>query len=151
MRRILSILLLSLSGAALAHEQCRVSAIDSGDRLTCRGDDGLSRSIHLRGIEAPDEPFAQRARETLQRLALGRTASLRAAQRQADGTLRAAVWVEPADCPGCGQTLDAGRALLSVGLARWRSADEQDAEEQGQYAFEEQEARARRIGLWRAP
>ncbi|RFQ38303.1 hypothetical protein D0N87_07300, partial [Pseudomonas sp. ATCC 13867] len=55
--------------AALAHEQCRVSAIDSGDRLTCRGDDGLSRSIHLRGIEAPDEPFAQRARETLQRLA----------------------------------------------------------------------------------
>jgi len=151
MRLVLSILLLSLSCVALAHERCQITAIDSGDRLTCAGSDGVSRNIRLRGIEAPGAPFEQRAREALRQLALGKTASLHTPQIEADGSTRAAVWVEPVDCPGCGQTLDVGRALLSVGLARWRQADRQEAEERGQYQFEEQEARARHIGLWRAP
>lgn len=145
MRFTLSTLLMLLSCAALADERCEVVAVQSGDRLTCQGSDGATRSVRLRGIDAPDA----RAQEALQRLALGKTASLRGPQREPDGTLRAAVWVEPADCPGCGQTLDVGRALLSVGLARWRQSDEQGAEERGQYEFEEQEARARRFGLWR--
>lgn len=145
MRFPLSILLMLLSCAALADERCEVVAVPSGDRLTCQGSDGATRRVRLRGIDAPDA----RAQEALQRLALGKPASLRGPQREPDGTLSAAVWVEPADCPGCGQTLDVGRALLSVGLARWRQTDEQGAEERGQYEFEEQEARARRFGLWR--
>ncbi|WP_430293248.1 thermonuclease family protein [Pseudomonas sp. B1-22] len=153
MRRIPALLLLTLSCAALAQEDCRITAVHSGDLLNCQGSDGTSASIHLRGIDAPatDQALGEQARETLQQLALGKTASLHAARREADGSLRAAVWVEPADCPGCGHTLDVGRALLSVGLARWRQTDAQTAEEKGQYEFEEQEARARRIGLWRAP
>ncbi|MFV3306673.1 thermonuclease family protein [Pseudomonas sp. NY15181] len=152
MRRIPALLLMTLSCAALAQEDCRITAVHSGDRLSCQTSGGAPLTIRLRGIDAPtpDQPFGERARETLQRLTLGKTANLRAAQREVDGSLRAAVWVEPADCPGCGQTLDAGRVLLSVGLAHWRQTDEQTAEEKGQYEFEEQEARARRIGLWRA-
>ncbi|WP_207888251.1 thermonuclease family protein [Pseudomonas sp. 30_B] len=153
MRRIPALLLMTLSCAALAQESCRITAVHSGDLLNCQGSDGTSASIHLRGIDAPavNQPIGERAREALQQMALGKTASLHAAQREADGSLRAAVWVEPADCPGCGHTLDVGRALLSVGLARWRQTEAQTAEEKGQYEFEEQEARARHIGLWRAP
>lgn len=147
MRLALSILLLSFSSLTLAHERCQVTAVDSGDRLTCAGSDGIARIIHLRGIQAPGEP----ARDALRQLALGKTASLHDPQIEADGSTRAAVWVEPADCPDCGQTLDVGRALLSVGLARWRQAEAQSAEEKAQYEFEEQEARARHIGLWRKP
>ena len=153
MRRISTLLLMTLACTALAQEECRVTAVHSGDRLSSQTRDGTSLSNRLRAIDAPlsEQPFGERAREALQRLTLGRTACLRATQPEADGSLRAAVWVEPADCPDCGQTLDAGRALLSVGLARWRQTDEQTAEEKGQYEFEEQEARARRIGLWRTP
>ncbi|MCP8465806.1 thermonuclease family protein [Pseudomonas sp. ZM23] len=151
MRFILPILLFSLPAAALAHEQCTVRAIENGEQLVCLGEDGTSRTVRLRGIEAPGEPFDQRASEALRQLALGKLASLHAPQKEADGTTRAAIWVEPADCPGCGQTLDVGRALLSVGLARWRQADRQGAEERGQYKFEEQQAQARHIGLWRTP
>lgn len=153
MRRISTLLLMTLACTAVAQEECRVTTVHSGDRLSCQSRDGKSLGIRLRGIDAPtaNQPFGERAREALQRLTLGKTTSLRAVQPETDGSVRAAVWVEPADCPGCGQTLDAGRALLSVGLARWRQTDEQTAEEKGQYEFEEQEARARRIGLWRAP
>ena len=51
------------------------------------------------------------------------------------------------DCP---KTLDAGMALLTVGLA-WHYKKyemEQPAEERGQYSFAETEARAKRVGLW---
>lgn len=153
MRRIPALLMMTLPCAALAQEDCRIITVHSGDRLSCQSRDGKSLSIRLRGIDAPatDQAYGQQAREALQQLTLGKTASLHAAQPEADGSLRAAVWAEPADCPDCGQTLDVGRALLSVGLVRWRQTDEQTAEEKGQYEFEEQEARARHIGLWHAP
>lgn len=51
----------------------------------------------------------------------------------------------------CPKTLDAGMALLTLGLA-WhykQYAKEQPAEERAQYSFAEEEARNKRIGLWR--
>lgn len=49
--------------------------------------------------------------------------------------------------------LDAGQAQLSIGLAWWyrKYAKEQSPEVRGRYEFEEQEARARRVGLWGDP
>jgi endonuclease YncB( thermonuclease family) len=53
--------------------------------------------------------------------------------------------------PDCPKTLDAGMAQLTQGLA-WHDekyAGEQDPQQRGQYEFAEEEARARRVGLWR--
>ena len=51
----------------------------------------------------------------------------------------------------CPKTLDVGLAQITVGLA-WhykRYAPEQSEEDREHYAFAEEEARARRAGLWR--
>ncbi|WP_278432827.1 thermonuclease family protein [Stutzerimonas kunmingensis] len=66
------------------------------------------------------------------------------------GRIIGAVWVEPADCVGCGPTVDAGRAQLAAGMAWWfqRYARQQPTEERHAYEFEETEARARLAGLW---
>lgn len=48
-------------------------------------------------------------------------------------------------------TLDAGHAQITVGLAWWyrKYASEQSAQDVAAYEFSEQEAKAKRIGLWR--
>ena len=64
------------------------------------------------------------------------------------------VWVTPRDLPcegdACPKTLDVGRAQLAVGLAWHYKKYEMEQSEQDRigYAFEETEARARRVGLW---
>ena len=149
-----ALLLLSfLPLAAHADEECQVTAVFSGDQLTCQRADGGDTTVHLRGITAPalEQPFGQRSRAALVQLALGKSATLKHAEQLPDGSLRAAVWVTPAECPNCGHTLDIGRAQLSIGLARWRQSDAQTPEEVGQYQFEEHEAKARRTNLWRQP
>jgi endonuclease YncB( thermonuclease family) len=61
------------------------------------------------------------------------------------------VGVQPADCPTCPMTLDAGHAQITLGLAWWyrKYAKELSAEDRGRYEFEEHEAKARPVGLWR--
>lgn len=151
MRLLHSALLLALSLPALAQadDPCQVTAVVSGDRLTCRLAE-RSVDVRLHGIEAPKagEPCAQASLDNLRRLAEGRSATLVLPREEAAGALSAAVWVESADCPGCGHTLDVGRAQLAVGMARWRVGDPQGEEERAQYNFEEQEAKARKAGLW---
>lgn len=53
--------------------------------------------------------------------------------------------------PDCPSTLDAGMAQLTVGLV-WHDdkyADEQEPQQRGQYEFAEEEARAKKVELWR--
>ena len=61
------------------------------------------------------------------------------------------VLVRPPDCPTCGKTLDVGLAPITTGMAWWyrKYAYEQSVEESGCYEFAEQEARGKRVGLWR--
>jgi endonuclease YncB( thermonuclease family) len=63
------------------------------------------------------------------------------------------VWVQPADCPTCPMTLDAGQVQITVGLAWWyrKYAGEQSPQDRGAYEFSEQEAKAKRAGLWSEP
>jgi endonuclease YncB( thermonuclease family) len=60
------------------------------------------------------------------------------------------VMVQPSGCPTCPKTLDAGLAQLTLGLAWWyqKYAKGQSTEDAGRYEFAEQEARAKRAGLW---
>lgn len=60
------------------------------------------------------------------------------------------VWVQPADCATCGKSLDAGHAQIVAGMAWWYRdyAKEQTSEDRGRYESAEQDARARKRGLW---
>ena len=66
------------------------------------------------------------------------------------GRIVGKVWVTPPDCPTCGKTLDVGLAQITTGMAWWyrKYANEQSPEDQGRYEFAEQEAKAKRVGLW---
>lgn len=149
MRWIPVTLALLLPLTALADQACRVVAVDSGASLRCRDAGGRDLAVVLRGIEVPAS-VAATAHERLTALVDGRQVTLRQPRADADH-ITAAVWATPPDCPACGHTLDVGRALLSVGLARWRAQAAQGEEERAQYAFEEQEARARKRGFWHPP
>ena len=155
MRKLIAALAL-LPCVVLADEQslaCKVTAIADGDTLTCFDPERRKQErIRLRGIDAPEkgQAFGDRSRQSLAALAHGKQATVKWSKRDRWGRIIGAVWVEPADCPGCGHTLDVGRTQLSVGMAWWfrRYANEQPEGERVQYKFEEREAKARGIGLW---
>ncbi len=63
------------------------------------------------------------------------------------------VWVAPVSAPTGPPTLDAGLAMVRLGMAWWYRAyaREQRPEARGQYESAEHEARAKRVGLWHDP
>lgn len=156
MRYALLLTHLLLSSPALAAQfECRVIGVADGDTLTCLTADRKSERIRLRGIDAPErkQPFGTRSQQNLSNLTYGKTATIHWSKRDRWKRIIGTVWVEPTDCPGCGHTLDAGRAQLASGMAWWyqQYAKEQPLEERYQYEFEQNEARARATGLWRDP
>lgn len=134
---------------------CLVISVSDGDTLRAQCEDGPRTTIvRLAGIDAPEyrQPYGRQAGKVLRRLTLGKTAELRC--HKVDDYRRGicSVWVSPESAPQGARTLDAGHALLSLGMAWWYQAyaHEQTPEERGQYAFAEQEARLHKLGLWAA-
>lgn len=151
--RLVSLAPFVLCAPALAAQlECRVTGVVGGSTLMCLTADKKEERIRLRGIDVPGhkQPFGERARESLVGLAHGKSATVHWTRRDHYGRIVGAVWVKPADCQGCGHTLDVGRALLALGMARWnrQQASLQPVEERHAYEFEENEARVRGIGLW---
>ena len=119
--------------------------------------DQVQHRVRLSGIDAPEraQPFGERSRQNLSRLVAGKPVEVRWHKRDRYGRVVGQVWVVSPDArcqgAGCPKTLDAGLAQLTVGLA-WhykQYAGEQSAEDRERYGFAEEEARARRAGLWR--
>lgn len=155
-RTALPLIIALLSPHALAAQlECRVIGVADGDTLTCLTADKKQERIRLRGIDAPErkQPFGQRSKQNLSDLAYGKPVTIHWTKRDRWKRIIGTVWVEPADCPGCGPTLDTGRAQLAAGMAWWfkRYAKDQPLEERHAYEFEQSEARARSVGLWRDP
>lgn len=129
----------------------RVTRVWDGDTVTLSAN-GEDHRVRLAAIDAPErgQPYADEARRALSRLVLNRNARLETDRTDPYGRLVGRLWVQPESCPSCGQTLDAGMALLTVGLAWWneRYADEQTPEARGQYEFAQDEAKAKHAGLW---
>jgi len=136
----------------------RVVGVTDGDTITVLDVGKAQHKVRPAGIDAPEkgQPFGDRAKEDLARLVFGQEARVDWHKTDRYGRLVGTVWVASSDSacrgrPDCPKTLDAGLAQLTVGLA-WhykRYADEQTPQQRGQYAFAEEEARARRVGLWR--
>jgi endonuclease YncB( thermonuclease family) len=110
--------------------------------------------VRLGGIDAPErgQPFGKRSKDRMVQLVSGKDVEVVWYKEDRWGRLIGTVWVAPPECrvDPCPKTLDAGLALITSGLA-WhfkRYAHEQSEEERQRYAFAEDEARARKAGLW---
>lgn len=137
---------------------CLVVAITDGDTLTARCGEPQAYeqvTVHLGGIDAPErhQPYGIKARQALSDIALGKTAELHCHKIDHYKRHICSVWIAPASAPDGPRTLDTGLAMTTLGLAWWYRAyaQEQSPQERGQYEFAQQEARAKRTGLWRDP
>ena len=133
----------------------RVVGITDGDTITVLDADRQQHKIRLQGIDAPEkkQPFGEKSKENLSRLVFSKDVRVEWNKRDFRKRILGKVMVQPADCPTCPMTLDAGQAQLAAGLAWWyrKYAGEQSPQDRGAYEFSEQEARARRVGLWSDP
>jgi endonuclease YncB( thermonuclease family) len=163
MLRLLAFLLL-LPALALAAPQPnillgRVVSVADGDTVTVLDANKVPHKVRLAGIDAPEksQPFGDRSKQSLSRAVMGKEVKVLWSKQDRYGRLVGTVWVAPpgTGCtgPDCPKTLDVNLAQLTVGLA-WhfkKYADEQSPQERGQYAYAEEEARARKAGLWSQP
>jgi len=131
-----------------------VVGITDGDTITVLDDARRQHKIRLAGIDAPEhnQPFGTRSTESIARLTFNKTVSISWRKKHHE-RLIGTVMVQPPDCPRCGLTLDVSQAQLAAGMAWWyrKYAKEQSPEARARYEFEEDEARVRRVGLWRDP
>ena len=159
--RLLLLLLPSLALAAPVQQvfEARVVAVADGDTITVLDDHHLQHRIRVAGIDAPEkaQPFGERSKQNLSRAVFGQEVRIEWAKMDRYGRIVGKVWVTPPESPcarpPCPKTLDAGLAQLTVGLA-WhykQYQNEQSVEDRERYAFAEQEARAKRAGLWSQP
>ncbi len=145
--------LLTSHGGLADNLQGRVVAITDGDTITLLDAQNQQHKIRLAGIDAPEkkQPFGNVAKQRMADMVFGKEVRADARKKDRYGRTIGRVWVVPPIARHLSpKTLDAGMALLTLGLA-WQYkqyAKEQPEEERGQYAFAEEEARRRRIGLW---
>lgn len=133
----------------------RVVGVADGDTITVLDADRQQHKIRLQGIDAPEkaQPFGERSKQNLSRMVFGKDVRVEWEKRDRYKRIVGKVWVQPESCLTCPMTLDAGHAQLTVGLAWWyrKYAEEQAPADRGAYEFSEQEARAKRVGLWGDP
>lgn len=129
--------------------------VTDGDTITARcGEPGAYEQVQVRiqGIDAPErkQPFGSLARQVLSTMVFQQWADLRCGKTDRYQRKVCSVWVAPTSVPEGPRTLDAGLAMVSTGMAWWYRAyaREQTSQERGQYEFAEDEARARKVGIW---
>ncbi len=153
-QRLLAILAVSCSLPVYADFTGKVVAVADGDTITVLRDHEQVK-VRLAGIDAPEkkQAFGNVAKQRMADMVFGREVRVQDRKQDRYGRTIGRVWVTSSECrvSDCPKTLDAGMGLLTVGLA-WhykQYAKEQPAEERGQYSFAEDEARSKRVGLWR--
>jgi endonuclease YncB( thermonuclease family) len=152
-RIALAALALTLStGAGAAHLYGNVVAVADGDTLTVTDAAQHSHKIRLSAIDAPErrQPYGERARQHLVRLAHGKSVLVDWHKRERYGRIVGRVLLRDCAPAGCAYATDLAVEQLRVGLA-WhflRYASEQPLAERLHYAAVEREARARLEGLW---
>jgi endonuclease YncB( thermonuclease family) len=150
--------LLSVGAFAQGTLAGRVVGITDGDTITVLDASKTQHKIRVAGIDAPEkgQPGGQWSKESLSALVYGQPVRIEGDKQDRYGRTVGKVWVAPPDSqcrgkPDCPMTLDAGLALITIGRAWWyrKYASEQSAEDRARYESAEQEARAKKAGLWR--
>jgi endonuclease YncB( thermonuclease family) len=133
----------------------RVVAVADDDTLTVLDSAKQQHRIRIRinGIDAPEkgQAFGERSKQNLSGMTFQKDARFECHKTDRYKRKVCKVWVQPADCPTCGKTLDVGHAQVIAGMAWWYRAyaKEQSAEDRGRCESAEDEARLRKWGLWR--
>lgn len=132
----------------------RVVGVTDGDTITVLDGDKTQHKIRVAGIDAPEkaQPFGQRSRASMSTLVFGKEVEVVAGKRDRYGRTVGKVLVADPICQSrpCAKTLDAGHALITMGMAWWyrKYAREQSASDANLYELAENEAQAQRVGLW---
>jgi endonuclease YncB( thermonuclease family) len=150
--------ILLVPGTALAESlHGRVVSVSDGDTITVLDSDHQQHKIRLSGIDAPEkaQAFGQRSKENLSRLVFGRDVTVVWHKKDRYGRTVGKIMVADPSCldADCPRDLDACHAQVVAGMAWWyrQYAREQEAGDAHRYELAEQDARARRIGLWADP
>ncbi len=114
--------------------------VSDGDTIKVRLDDDSVESVRLYGVDCPEkrQPFGRRATQFTKDMILGETVNISPVTTDKYGRTIAWVYVD-------GECLD--KELLKAGLAWHYKKYSQEKE----LAILEEEARAKKIGLWQEP
>jgi endonuclease YncB( thermonuclease family) len=127
--------------------------VADGDTITVLDSNKGQHRVRIAGIDAPEknQPFGNGSRKRLGELVARKVVRVEFRKHDRYGRIVGKVLVTPIDCPTCGKTLDVGLAQITTWMAWWYRgcANEQSPEDQGRYEFAEQEARTKKVGLWR--
>lgn len=132
----------------------RVVGVTDGDTITVLDGGKTQHKIRVAGIDAPEkaQPFGQRSKASMSTLVFGKEVEVVAGKRDRYGRTVGKVLVADPSCQSspCAKTLDAGHALITMGMAWWyrKYAREQSASDANLYELAENEAQAQRVGLW---
>ncbi len=159
MKRTIALSMLLAAAPAVAGTiEGRVIEVPDGGSLTVLAKEGSSiHRIKLAGIDAPgkERPIGGSSRESLRRMARGKTVKIETTTIDARGMLVGVVMIERnlKDCPQqpCAPVFDPGVTQLSFGLAKVdkSSLGHHSQETQRLYTIAEAQARTERRGLWR--
>ena len=120
--------------------------------------------VRLAGIDVPQaaQPYGADAWSMMNELLikrpvrfvcpdLGKVPEGAAGQEQFSKPLSCTAWAVPASAPNGRETLDIGMAMLTVGLAVYNedTAGILSPQQRGQYSFAQEEARAKKVGVWK--
>lgn len=132
-------------GASAAQLDGRIVGIADGDTLTLLDGSKQQHKIRIAGIDAPEkrQPFGQRSKENLSRLAFSKTVQADCPKQDRYQRHVCTVVVEGRDV---------GLEQLRAGLAWWyrKYAAEQPARQRSDYEAAEAAAKRDRAGLWMA-
>lgn len=123
-----------------------------GDTITVLDTDKNQHRVRVAGIDAPEkgQPFGNASKKTLAYMVANKDVRVEFQKYDRYGRIVGKVSVAPPDCPTCAKTIDVGLAQVTSGMAWWyrRYAHEQTPDDQKLYEVAEQEARAKKTGLW---
>jgi len=143
---------ISSSHSAASVLEGAVVKIADGDTITVLDSNKEQHRVRISGIDAPEKSqlFGKASRKRLGELVARKEVRVEFNKYDRYGRIVGKVLVTPLDCPTCGKMLDVGLVQVMSGMAWWyrKYANEQSPEDQGRYEFAEQEAKARRAGLW---
>ena len=133
----------------------KVVVVVDGDTVVVRDERAGRHEIRVAGIDAPEirQPYGVRSRSYMAELLYGRQVTVVWYKRDRYNRVLARLYVmrnEPCGTTVCPRTVDAGYAQVAAGYA-WHDKehlDEQPVEDRARYSRAEQDARARRAGLW---
>ncbi len=133
----------------------RVVSVTDGDTIKVLDSTNTQYKVRLTGIDAPErgQPFDTASKDNLAQMVAGKAVFVESDKKDRYGRVLGKVWVQPSDCPTCGKTLDANHAQVLSGMAWWYRyyAKEQPPQDRGRYESAEDEAKARKWGLWADP